>query len=44
MQWTKRGAHALLQTRTKVMNGDLVDCLKKWYPNFQINRGKQKVA
>lgn len=36
MQWTKKGAHYLLQTRTKVLNGDLADCFRKWYPNFMI--------
>jgi len=34
MQWTPRGAHLLLQTRTKVLNGDLEDVFRSWYPQF----------
>ena len=36
MQWTKKGAHLLLLTRTKVINEELADCFRKWYPKFQI--------
>jgi hypothetical protein len=34
MQWTPRGAHSLLQTRTKVLNNDLEDVFRSWYPQF----------
>jgi hypothetical protein len=34
MQWTLRGAHLLLQTRTKVLNEDLDDVFRGWYPKF----------
>jgi hypothetical protein len=34
MQWTPRGAHLLLQTRTKVINNDLEDVFRGWYPQF----------
>ena len=34
MQWTPRGAHLLLQTRTKVLNNDLEDVFRGWYPQF----------
>ena len=34
MQWTPRGAHLLLQTRTKVLNNDLEDVFRSWYPQF----------
>src|SRR5205823_4959165 len=34
MQWTPRGAHLLLQTRTKVLNHDLEDVFRSWYPQF----------
>jgi len=45
MQWTKKGAHSMLQIRSKVLNEELVDCFKKWYPNFKINkRHEKKVA
>ncbi|MFT6948823.1 MAG: hypothetical protein ACJARP_003257 [Vicingaceae bacterium] len=33
----------MLQTRTKVLNGDLADCFRKWYPNFKI-KGNNKLA
>jgi hypothetical protein len=35
MQWTPRGAHLLLQTRTKVLNGDLEESFRRWYPAFR---------
>jgi hypothetical protein len=34
MQWTPRGAHLLLQTRTKVLNDDLEEVFRGWYPQF----------
>jgi hypothetical protein len=36
MQWTRRGAHLLLQTRTKVLNGELHDEFRRWYPKFRL--------
>ena len=35
MQWTLRGAHLLLQTRTKVLNNDLEEAFRRWYPRFR---------
>ena len=35
MQWTLRGAHLLLQTRTKVLNNELEEAFRKWYPRFR---------
>jgi len=35
MQWTLRGAHLLLQTRTKVLNGELDEVFRRWYPRFR---------
>ena len=35
MQWTPRGAHLLLQTRTKVLNQELKYVFRRWYPKFQ---------
>jgi Plasmid pRiA4b ORF-3-like protein len=35
MQWTPRGAHLLLQTRTKVLNEDLEETFRGWYPAFR---------
>ncbi len=35
MGWTLRGAHLLLQTRTKVLNDELDDVFRHWYPRFR---------
>jgi hypothetical protein len=35
MQWTLRGAHLLLQTRTKVLNNELEAVFRRWYPQFR---------
>ena len=42
MQWSKKGAHLLLVMRAKVLNGELVDCFKKWYPNLKIEQKEVK--
>ncbi len=36
MQWTHKGAHLLLQTRTKVLDGDLEGVFRGWYPQFPV--------
>jgi DNA-binding NtrC family response regulator len=35
MHWTKRGAHLLLQVRSQVLNGDLRDSFRRWYPGMK---------
>ena len=35
MHWTLRGAHLLLQTRTKVLNNELEEVFRRWYPQFR---------
>ena len=35
MQWSQRGAHLLLQTRTQVLNDDLEQTFRRWYPQFR---------
>jgi hypothetical protein len=35
MAWTERGAHLLLQTRTRVLNGELDETFRRWYPQFR---------
>ena len=35
MQWTLKGAHLLLQTRTKVLNNELEDVFRCWFPRFR---------
>jgi hypothetical protein len=32
--WTPRGAHLLLQARTRVLNDDLADQFRRWHPGF----------
>ena len=41
MQWTLKGAHLLLQIRTKVLNNELEDVFRRWYPQF---RPQEKAA
>ena len=36
MQWTKRAAHLLLQTRVKTLNNELASVLRGWYPDFSV--------
>ena len=35
MQWSPKGAHLLLQTRTKVLNGELAQTFREWHPGFR---------
>ena len=35
MQWTLKGAHLLLQTRTRILNDELEDMFRGWYPRFR---------
>jgi hypothetical protein len=35
MQWSPKGAHLLLQVRTKVLNGELDGLFREWYPAFR---------
>ena len=35
MGWTLKVAHLLLQTRTKVLNNELEDVFRRWYPRFR---------
>jgi hypothetical protein len=37
MQWTKKGAHLLLQVRTQVLNDDWEATLRAWYPGFRCS-------
>ena len=36
MQWTKRGAHLVLQPRVKTLNQELGAVLQRWYPELQL--------
>jgi hypothetical protein len=35
MGWTPRGAHLLLQIRTRVLNEEWEDTFRRWYPGFR---------
>jgi len=35
MAWTLRGAHLVLQTRTTVLNNELEEVFRRWYPRFR---------
>ncbi len=35
MQWTREGAHLLLQVRTQVLNEEWEDTFRTWYPGFR---------
>jgi len=35
MRWTQPGAHLVLQTRTRVLNGELEDVFRRQWPGFQ---------
>jgi hypothetical protein len=43
MQWTKRGAHLLLQIRTRALDGTLRPLFEKWYPGL-ANDNSEEVA
>ena len=34
MRWTPRGAHLLLQVRTRVLNDHLASDFHRWYPGL----------
>jgi hypothetical protein len=36
MQWSKRGAHLLLQMRVKTLNHELGSVFKRWYPDLDV--------
>ena len=43
MQWSKKGAHLLVQMRTKVLNNELEGLFRQWYPSFRTAAsGKQE--
>jgi hypothetical protein len=47
MQWTKRGAHLLLQTRTRTLDGTFRPLFERWYPglaNDNADGAAQEVA
>ena len=37
MRWSQRGAHLLLQIRTRVLNGEWEATFRTWYPGFRVH-------
>ena len=44
MQWSKEGAHWLLQTRVRTLNGELADIFKRWYPDLDVKAEELPIA
>src|SRR5215510_6015520 len=44
MQWSKEGAHLLLQTRVRTLNGELSAIFKRWYPDMDLEVEEIAVA
>ena len=44
MRWTKRGAHLLLQVRTRALNDDLRNTFRNWYPGLEPNPDERLLA
>ena len=44
MRWTLRGAHLLLQVRTRVLNDELADVFRRWYPGFDLRGNEEEPA
>ena len=44
MQWSKEGAHLLLQTRVRTLNGELGAIFKRWYPDMNLEVEEISVA
>jgi hypothetical protein len=43
MQWSQRGAHLLLQIRTRVLNEEWEETFRCWYPGFRPQTEEQSV-
>ena len=45
MRWTKRGAHHILQLRTKTLNDELNNFFHQWYPGMtKLEKGTHSVS
>ena len=44
MRWTRRGAHLLLQVRTRVLDDTLSATFQRWYPGMEISQFQQEPA
>jgi hypothetical protein len=44
MQWSKEGAHLLLQTRVRTLDGELSAIFQRWYPDMDLQVEEMPVA
>jgi hypothetical protein len=44
MRWSPRGAHLLLQIRTRILNDTLTNDYRRWYPHFTPTPDRQHQA
>jgi hypothetical protein len=44
MQWSKEGAHLLLQTRVRTLNGELGAIFQRWYPDMDLEVKEMPLA
>jgi hypothetical protein len=44
MQWSKPGAHLLLQTRVRTLDGELGAIFKRWYPGMDLEVDEMPAA
>jgi hypothetical protein len=45
MSWSRRGAHLLLQARTRVLNEEFREKFDEWYPGFNAqSEGQARAA
>jgi hypothetical protein len=44
MKWSPRGAHLLLQMRTRVLNDELRQTFQRWYPRMRNEEVELKGA
>jgi hypothetical protein len=44
MRWTPRGAHLLLQVRTRVLDDELTAAFRRWYPRFDHMADSRELA
>jgi hypothetical protein len=44
MRWTRRGAHLLLQVRTRVLDDTLTATFQRWYPGMETDGSSQEPA
>ena len=42
MRWSKRGAHLMLQTRTRALDGTLRAKFEQWYPGLVVASSDQQ--